>query len=133
MKSSYPRTAAVLILSAALGVSVGLTTAVRAQQASPPSAPPDVAAPPSDAIKSASGLASKVIRPGTGTEKPAATDVATVHYTGWSASDGALYDSTVSRAKPVMFPINRTALPGWGECVQLMVVGEKRRCWLPEK
>ena len=133
MKSSYPRTAAALILSAALGASFGLTTDVRAEQASAPAAPPDVAAPPSDAIKSASGLASKVLRPGTGADKPAATDVATVHYTGWSASDGALYDSTVSRGKPAMFPIDRTALPGWGECVQLMVVGEQRRCWLPEK
>jgi len=133
MKSSYPRTAALWILSAALGTSVGLTTDVRAQQANALSAPADVAAPPSDAIKSASGLASKVVRPGTGTEKPAATDVATVHYTGWSASDGALYDSSVSRGKPAMFPLNQTALPGWGECVQLMVVGERRRCWLPEK
>ena len=57
MKLSYPRTAAALILSAALGASFGLTTDVRAQ-ASAPTAPPDVAAPPPDAIKSASGLAS---------------------------------------------------------------------------
>jgi peptidylprolyl isomerase len=132
MKSSYPRAAALWILTAALGACIGLTADVRAQGETL-SAPPDVASPPSDALKSASGLASKVLRPGTGMEKPAATDVATVHYSGWSASDGALYDSSVSRGKPAMFPVNRTALPGWGECVQLMVVGEKRRCWLPEK
>jgi peptidylprolyl isomerase len=44
-----------------------------------------------------------------------------------------LYDSSVARDKPSMFPLDRAALPGWRECVQLMVVGEKRRCWLPEK
>jgi hypothetical protein len=33
-------------------------------------APADVAAPPADAEKSASGLASKVITKGSGTEKP---------------------------------------------------------------
>ena len=132
MKSSYPRTAALWTLTAALAVCAG-PTAVRAQpQSDSLAAPSDLASPPSDAIKSASGLASKVLRPGTGKEKATATDVATVHYSGWSASDGALYDSSVSRGKPAMFPVNRTALPGWGECVQLMVVGEKRRFWIPE-
>ena len=23
-------------------------------------------------------------------------------------------------------------MPGWRECVQLMTIGEKRRCWIPE-
>jgi hypothetical protein len=36
-------------------------------------APPDVAAPPADAQKTASGLASKVLKPGTGKDHPAAT------------------------------------------------------------
>ena len=37
---------------------------------SPFTPPPDVAAPPADAVKSETGLASKVLMPGTGTEKP---------------------------------------------------------------
>jgi len=95
-------------------------------------APPvDLTAPPADAEKSASGLVSKVLTPGTGTETPLPTDVVTVEYNGWS-SDGTLQDSTASRGKPAMFPLNRTALKGWEECVRLMVVGEKRRCWMPE-
>ena len=36
-------------------------------------APPDVAAPPADAAKTASGLATKVIKPGTGKDHPART------------------------------------------------------------
>ena len=37
-------------------------------------APPDVKAPPADAAKTASGLASKVITPGTAKNHPAAAD-----------------------------------------------------------
>jgi peptidylprolyl isomerase len=92
--------------------------------------PPDVAAPPDDAVKTGSGLASKVLTPGTGTQHPAADDMVTVHYTGWT-TDGKMFDSSVSRGRPSSFPLNRV-IAGWGEAVQLMVVGEKRRAWIPE-
>ena len=55
--------------------------------------PPDVAAPPKDATTTPSGLAFKVLQPGTGTAKPAATDIVTVHYTGWT-TDGTMFDSS---------------------------------------
>ncbi len=93
-------------------------------------APTDVAAPPDDAVKTASGLASKVLTPGTGEQHPAADDMVTVHYTGWT-TDGKMFDSSVSRGRPSTFPLNRV-IAGWGEAVQLMVVGEKRRAWIPE-
>jgi peptidylprolyl isomerase len=94
-------------------------------------APADVAEPPADAVKSASGLASKVITPATSPEKPVATDVVTVHYTGWVAADGRMFDSSVSRGGPSTFPLNRV-MAGWRECVQLMAIGERRRCWVPQ-
>jgi peptidylprolyl isomerase len=92
-------------------------------------APPDVAAAPADAEKTASGLASKVLTKGTGTEHPAAIDVVKVHYTGWT-TDGKMFDSSVARGEPTEFPLNRV-IPGWTEGVQLMVQGEKRRFWIP--
>ena len=92
--------------------------------------PPDVAAPPADAAKTASGLASKVITPGTGKTHPSAADFVTVHYTGWK-TDGSMFDSSVLRGKPATFPLNRV-IAGWTEGVQLMVEGEKRRFWIPE-
>jgi FKBP-type peptidyl-prolyl cis-trans isomerase len=92
-------------------------------------APPDVAAPPADAEKTASGLASKVLAKGTGTEHPAAHDMVKVHYTGWT-TDGKMFDSSVVRGEPTEFPLNRV-IPGWTEGVQLMVQGEKRRFWIP--
>ena len=94
-------------------------------------APPDVKAPPADAIKSPSGLASKVITPGTGKAHPAPADYVTVHYTGWKSSDGSMFDSSVLGGKSRTFQLNRV-IPGWTEGVQLMVEGEKRRLWIPE-
>ena len=92
--------------------------------------PPDVKAPPADAAKSASGLASRVVKAGTGKTHPGKSDLVTVHYTGWK-TDGAMFDSSVLRGKPATFPLDRV-IAGWTEGVQLMVEGEKRRFWIPE-
>jgi peptidylprolyl isomerase len=92
-------------------------------------APADVAAPPPDATKTASGLASKVLTAGTGKDHPGPTDKVKVHYTGWTKA-GQMFDSSVTRGEPITFPLNGV-IPGWTEGVQLMVVGEKRRFWIP--
>jgi FKBP-type peptidyl-prolyl cis-trans isomerase len=92
-------------------------------------APSDVAAPPKDAQKTASGLASKVLAPGKGKDHPTATSQVTVHYSGWT-TDGKMFDSSLVRNEPATFPLNGV-IKGWTEGVQLMVVGEKRRFWIP--
>ncbi len=92
-------------------------------------APDDVAAPPKDAQKSDSGLASKVLVKGAGSEHPTATSTVTVHYTGWTTA-GKMFDSSVVRGQTSTFPLNRV-IKGWTEGLQLMVVGEKRRFWIP--
>lgn len=92
-------------------------------------APADVAAVPADATRTASGLASRVLRPGTGTEHPTGTSRVRVHYTGWT-TDGRMFDSSVTRGEPAEFPLNGV-IAGWTEGVQLMVVGEQRRFWIP--
>ncbi|MDX2051085.1 MAG: FKBP-type peptidyl-prolyl cis-trans isomerase [Polyangiaceae bacterium] len=97
---------------------------------SAPAAPSDVAAAPQDAARTASGLASRVLKKGAGTRKPSATSVVTVHYTGWT-TDGQSFDSSVARGEPAQFPLNRV-IPGWTEGLQLMVEGEERRLWIPE-
>jgi peptidylprolyl isomerase len=93
-------------------------------------APPDVAAPPADAERTASGLASKLLVAGTGTRSPQATDTVQVQYTGWQ-TDGTRFDSSVARGKAAEFALNRV-IPGWTEGLQLMVEGEERRLWIPE-
>lgn len=95
-----------------------------------PETPADVATPPADAVKTASGLASKVLKAGTGDRKPTAADTVTVHYSGWT-TDGKMFDSSVERGEPTSFPLGGV-IAGWTEGLQLMVVGEKRRFWIPE-
>ena len=96
-----------------------------------PPVPADVAAPPADAGRAPSGLAFKVLQPGTGTTRPDHDDVVTVHYTGWTTS-GEMFDSTSLRGQPATFSI-ADAVSGFREGVQLMVEGEKRRLWIPEE
>jgi peptidylprolyl isomerase len=92
-------------------------------------APPDVGAPPADAVTTPSGVATKVLTPGTGKAHPGLSDNVKVNYTGWTKS-GRMFDSSITRGQPVTLPMN-AVIPGWAEGVSLMVVGEKRRMWIP--
>ena len=82
---------------------------------SPPQTPSDVKAAPADAKKTASGLAYKVLKPGTGTRHPSAQSQVTVHYSGWT-TDGKMFDSSVMRGEPSTFPLNGV-IAGWTEGV----------------
>lgn len=92
-------------------------------------APPDVAAPPADAVRTSSGLASKVLQVGMSNSRPGPRNNVRVHYTGWT-TDGVMFDSSVARNEPAEFGVS-DVIPGWTEGLQLMVVGEKRRFWIP--
>ena len=106
-----------------------VTTGAQAPQPKPLPAPLDVAAAPADASVTPTGLKSRVLTPGTGTEHPTAASTVKVHYTGWT-TDGAMFDSSVVRGEQIAFPL-RGVIKGWTEGVQLMVKGEKRRFWIP--
>jgi FKBP-type peptidyl-prolyl cis-trans isomerase len=92
--------------------------------------PADVAEAPPDAVTTASGLASKLIKPGRGQAHPARNARVTVEYTGWT-TDGRMFDSTLTTDKPVTFSLDKV-IEGWTEGVQLMVAGETRRFWIPQ-
>jgi peptidylprolyl isomerase len=114
-------------------LALGLTASVAALQ--PPAAkmlppPPDVAAPPADAVKTASGLSSRVLTAGKGTDHPVKGDLVMVEYSGWT-TDGKMFDSSTTRGRPSVFGVDRV-IPGFSEGIQLMVPGEKRRLWIPE-
>jgi peptidylprolyl isomerase len=95
-----------------------------------PPVPADVAKPPADAQVTASGLASKVLKPGTGTRHPTADSMVRVHYTGWT-TDGKMFDSSFTKGASVVFSL-RHVVPGWMEGIPLMVEGETRRFWIPK-
>jgi FKBP-type peptidyl-prolyl cis-trans isomerase len=96
----------------------------------PNRAPADVKSPPADAKRTASGLAYKVLEPGTNARRPKSTSTVTVHYTGWT-TDGKMFDSSVVRGEPTSFQLDGV-IKGWTEGLQLMAEGEKTRFWIPE-
>jgi peptidylprolyl isomerase len=94
-----------------------------------PTVPADLDKAPADAEHRPSGLASKVIRPGTGTAHPRGSSTVTVHYSGWT-TDGRMFDSSVMRGQPSTFPLG-DVIPGWTEAVGLMNAGSKYLFWIP--
>ena len=56
----------------------------------------------------------------------------TVHYTGYLASDGSKFDSSVDRNKPISFPYGQhRVIPGWDTGFEGMHIGGKRRLFIP--
>lgn len=56
----------------------------------------------------------------------------TVHYTGWLASDGTKFDSSVDRGKPIEFQQGaKRVITGWDQGFEGMHVGGKRRLFIP--
>ena len=81
-------------------------------------------------VTTASGLQYKVLKSGTGAS-PKATDQVKVDYTG-TTIDGKVFDSSVQRGQPAVFPVN-AVIPGWVEALQLMKVGDKWQLVIPAK
>lgn len=94
-----------------------------------PQTPADLKVPPKDAVKTPSGLAFKVLKKGNGTVHPTMKSRVTLHFSCWR-SDGKLYETTVMTGHPAAFLVG-TAIQGWREGLPAMVVGEKRRLWVP--
>jgi FKBP-type peptidyl-prolyl cis-trans isomerase FkpA len=74
------------------------------------------------AVKLPSGMVFKSTRPGTGAQ-PAESDKVKVHYEG-RLSDGSVFDSSIKRGEPAVFPLNGV-IKCWTEGVGHMKVGEK--------
>jgi FKBP-type peptidyl-prolyl cis-trans isomerase len=97
--------------------------------AQPAPGAPAASAQKSDMVTTASGLKYQVMKKGTGTVSPKATDTVKVHYHG-TLLDGTVFDSSVERGEPISFPLNGV-IPGWTEGVQLMKVGDKFKFEIP--
>ena len=76
-----------------------------------------------------SGLQYTVLQEGTGSVHPRAKDEVKVSYEG-RFIDGRIFDSSIKRGKPAKFSLNKV-IKGWTEGLQLMVVGEKVRFFVP--
>lgn len=79
-------------------------------------------------IELPSGLQYQVLKEGEG-DLPSLTDEVKCHYHG-SLIDGTVFDSSVERGQPAVFPVNGV-IQGWVEALQLMSVGSKWRLYVP--
>src|SRR6478752_6557047 len=97
--------------------------------------PPAEARPPAATAESGemtttpSGLKYQVLKRGTGSVSPKATDTVKVHYHG-TLLNGTVFDSSVQRGQPISFGLNQV-IPGWTEGLQLMHVGDKFKFEIP--
>lgn len=78
--------------------------------------------------KTASGLAYKIIKEGTG-KTPKPEDNVEVHYHG-TLIDGTVFDSSKDRGTKVTFPLNRV-IKGWTEGLQLIKEGGSVKLVIP--
>jgi len=81
-----------------------------------------------DVTDTVSGLKITHLVEGSG-PSPGASDVVRVHYHG-TFPDGSVFDSSVDRGEPAVFPLNRV-IPCWTEGVSMMKVGGKARLVCP--
>jgi peptidylprolyl isomerase len=80
-------------------------------------------------FETASGLQYQVMQKGEGNDHPSANSNVKVHYHGLLI-DGTVFDSSVERGQPIDFGLKQV-IPGWTEGLQLMVVGEKAKLFIP--
>ncbi|WP_158966304.1 FKBP-type peptidyl-prolyl cis-trans isomerase [Paraglaciecola sp. L3A3] len=79
--------------------------------------------------ETSSGLQYLVLNKGEGQVHPTPSSTVKVHYHG-TLLDGTVFDSSVERGQPISFPLNQV-IQGWTEGLQLMVVGEKFKFFIP--
>ena len=80
-------------------------------------------------VVTSSGLQYKVLNQGEGQIKPLVSSKVKVHYHG-TLLDGTVFDSSVDRGQPISFSLKQV-ISGWTEGIQLMVVGDKYRFYIP--
>jgi FKBP-type peptidyl-prolyl cis-trans isomerase len=131
-----PRHPALLVTCLVAALSVGVVA--EAQLIEPlgsarpeaPRAPADVAEPPAQATKTASGLAWRLLSKVQSPAHPGPHDKVTVTFTGWTP-EGDVIDSSIPDGEPWTFSLD-DVIKGLSEGLRLMGKGEKRRLWIPE-
>lgn len=77
----------------------------------------------------ASGVVYRTLKAGEG-DSPVADQSVKVHYHG-TLRDGEVFDSSVDRGQPAVFPLTKRIIPCWREAVQKMKVGGKVKVTCP--
>lgn len=85
-----------------------------------------------DTITTSSGLKYILFKENKANPQPTKDQVVHMHYSGFLAADGKIFDSSVERGKPLPFPLGRKmVIPGWEEMAALMHKGDKVKVIVP--
>ena len=76
-----------------------------------------------------SGLQYEILSKGESDQSPQADDEVEVHYHG-TLINGEVFDSSVERGESSKFKVNQV-ISGWTEALQLMVIGDKWKLFIP--
>lgn len=113
----------------------GLPLAGHAQRTLSSSAAPPA---PADSLlaratTTASGLRYALRLPGAG-PLPTPGSRVTVHYTGFLAADGAIFDTSVQQGGPLKVRVGqREVIKGFDEALLLLPAGSRARVWIPAR
>ena len=103
------------------------TATIPCPPATPAPAAPANIPPVTGKVESALALRYIDIQPGTGAEAQPG-QFYTVHYTGWLASDGTKFDSSLDRKEPITFQQGvHGVIPGWDYGFAGMHIGGHRQ------
>jgi len=97
--------------------------------APPAPPPPDLAKPPADAERTASGLVSRQLKAPSSNKRAERHDRVRIVYVGWDET-GRAFDSSAPRGAFAEVTMTH-GFPGWQEALALLREGEKRRFWIP--
>ena len=85
--------------------------------------------PPATAVKNENGLATIVLKEGSGEVLPTTDDFVTLDYTVWNGT-GTITDSTAKHPDVRTFAVVKL-FPGLRKAIESMKAGEKQRVWIP--
>lgn len=86
---------------------------------------------PGTAQVTAKGVRYVILRSGSGTTRPNASNRVEVHYEIWN-SNGKQIDSSRKRGRTFNFRFNQV-IPGFSDVIANMVVGDMVRAWVPPR
>jgi peptidylprolyl isomerase len=96
-----------------------------------PQIPENVAAPPANAQKTASGLRFRILAKGHGTRHPSEQSRVALRYSAFTP-DGKMFESSVTGGDTTNAVLSKLGR-GWSEGLQSMLEGERRVLWIPGK
>lgn len=97
-----------------------------------PEVPKDVFKAPSGAELTPLGVSYRILAEGRGSRHPREGDQVRILYSGWTR-EGVMFDSSYDHGEAGTFKLGSQMPLGWNDAIYQMLIGERRRIWIPEE